>query len=168
VSLRRASRGSAGSGERIPRHDGVHAHALAVELLRSMDGTLDRNEALSLARRAFAEYMIGYYSDVLRDTRPRTQVRFDAFRRHYEAYASRRDYIDIVSSDARTLSVRYRRCPFHELLASRGIDHYTACFCAADIAFTEACLPGVRFERNHEIATDGAPCDHTWRLDSVE
>ncbi|MFC2081652.1 L-2-amino-thiazoline-4-carboxylic acid hydrolase [Candidatus Bipolaricaulota bacterium] len=143
----------------------MQAHALAIELLCAMDQALGRAKAMELAKGAFARYMIAYYSDVLQQAPARTQSRFDAFRTHYEGYAHERDYVDIVLSNATTLGVRFRRCPFHELLMHRGIGYFIAGFCQADAAFTAACLPGVHFARSHEIAVDGEPCDHTWRFD---
>jgi len=137
-------------------------HLLTVGFLSALRERLNPEEAFATARVAFSTYLIAYYQAVLGGTEERSQERFDAFRRHYEAYAATCGYLRIERSVPFVLSVRYERCPFFEVLSKYGLADFAYAFCLADLAFTEAVLPGVSFQRTCEIVRGGAFCDHTW------
>jgi hypothetical protein len=142
-------------------------HLLTVGFLSALRDRLSPEEAFSVARSAFAHYMIAYYSAVLGTTAEGSQERFDVFRRHYEAYAAASDYLYVVESTSTVLAVRYERCPFFDVLSKYGLADFGYAFCLADPVFTEKVLPGVCFRRTHEIVRGAAFCDHTWTFSPV-
>lgn len=135
---------------------------MTVGLLTALKNNCDEKEAFDIAVQGFANYMTSYYENILAGTSEGSQERFDAFREHYEQYAGKSCYLDIVESRSDLLKVCYRRCPFSEVLDAYGISEFSRAFCLSDYAFTKKVLPGVTFHRTREIAKGDNCCDHTW------
>ncbi|MFH1428688.1 MAG: L-2-amino-thiazoline-4-carboxylic acid hydrolase [Candidatus Margulisiibacteriota bacterium] len=143
-------------------------YQLTFEFLKAMKKNLPEAEAFKVAEEAFAGFMTGNYQEVLKDTEPGSQERFDKFRKHYEQAAELRPYLTVVKSEPGELKVCYDRCPFAEVADSYGLEDMVSAFCLSDGAFTEAVLPGVRFERENEIARGERICDHMWKYTKKE
>ncbi|MFA5839232.1 MAG: L-2-amino-thiazoline-4-carboxylic acid hydrolase [Candidatus Margulisiibacteriota bacterium] len=140
----------------------TNKHLISVGFIKALQQSFGQEEALRIAADGFANYMIEYYKLVLSATAPKSQARFDKFRKHYLDYAGKTDYIKIINSKKDILEVRYDRCPFAELMTQYGLAAYASAFCLSDKAFTEKVLPGVEFIRSHEIVKGDAFCDHAW------
>ena len=137
-------------------------HLITIAFLSALKSSVDSEKAFEIATRGFANYMINYYNIVLASTKPGTQERFDRFRKHYEEAAKKSSYLEIIKSESDALRVRFNRCPFFEVMVEYGLSEYSSAYCLSDYAFTEECLPGVQFSRNHEIVKGDNYCDHTW------
>ena len=66
------------------------------------------------------------------------------------------------------LRVKYKRCPFFEVMGKHGLDDFSYAFCLSDIAFTEAVLPGVEFSRENMIVKGSDYCDYAWTFTKKE
>jgi predicted ArsR family transcriptional regulator len=137
-------------------------HLMTIAFLSALKNSVDSEKAFEIATRGFTNYMINYYNIVLDSTIPGTQERFDKFREHYEGAAKKSSYLEIIKSESGVLKVRFNRCPFSEVMVEYGLSEYSSAYCLSDYAFTEECLPGVKFSRNHEIVKGDNYCDHTW------
>ncbi|MFH1581688.1 MAG: L-2-amino-thiazoline-4-carboxylic acid hydrolase [Pseudomonadota bacterium] len=133
-----------------------------IGFLKMLKRRFSSEEAFELAKEGFANFMIESYKLILGETKPNSQDRFDRFRDHYEEAAAKKPYVSIITSEPKILKVRFDRCPFSEALAHYHLGDMVYAFCLSDPAFTKVVLPGVRFERSHEIAKGSDHCDHTW------
>ena len=138
------------------------SHLITIGFLKALKNRHGFEEAFKVASDAFANYMIEYYRLVLSATTPGLQERFDKFREHYRDYAGKKNYIKIIRSDPNILEVRFDRCPFVEVMAEYGLSGFSCAFCLSDSAFTKEILPGVKFQRNCEIAKGDKFCNPTW------
>jgi len=137
-------------------------HLMTTGFLSALKESCSPEKAFRIAKKGFANYMTHHYNMILASERPNTQKRFDKFRKHYEEGARRSSYLDIVESSPKVLEARFIRCPFSEVMKEYGLFEFAPAFCLSDYAFTENCLPGVKFERAHEIVKGDDHCDHTW------
>ena len=137
-------------------------HLMTMAFLSALKSNFDHEKAFEVAAKGFANYMISYYNIALSSTTPGTQERFDKFRELHRAGANKSNYIDIVESSPEVLKIRFSRCPFFEVMVVYGLLEFSSAYCLSDYAFTEECLPGVKFSRNHEIVKGDNYCDHTW------
>lgn len=149
------------------KQDGVFeqsrkGHLMTVGFLTALKQNFDPETAFGVAVDGFSSYMTNYYKLVLGKTEKGSQRRFDTFRKHYENYAKKSDYIRIVESTPRILKVRFDRCPFAEVLKKYKLVEFTYAACLADATFTKELLPCVSFHREHVIAKGDTFCDHTW------
>ena len=108
--------------------------------------------------------MISLYEKVLDSTKKGSQRRFDRFREFYEDYAKKAPNLEIIESTLTRLKVKYKRCPFYEILDDLDMGDLAYAFCLSDIEFTEILLPGVKFSREYEIARGAPYCDNTWEF----
>jgi len=135
---------------------------MTVGFLTALQSNLSYKKAFEIAARAFANYMINYYELILSSTRRGSQRRFDKFRQHYEEYARKSGYIKVLESESNKLRVRFERCPFAEVMTEYHLGDLSSAFCLSDYAFSEKVLPGVKFNRMHEIVRGDKYCDHEW------
>lgn len=135
-----------------------------ISFLKALKENLDSDTAFKIAQKAFSKYMISYYEKVLDSTKEGSQRRFDRFREFYEDYAKKTAYLEIIESSPTRLQVKYKRCPFYEILDDLDMGDLAYAFCLSDIGFTEVVLPGVEFSREYEIARGGPYCDNSWEF----
>ncbi len=137
-------------------------HLITMGFLTALKNNLDSKTAFRIAAEGFSNYMKNYYKLMLGKTKPRSQERFDTFRKNYENYAKKSTYCHIIESTPTTLKLRFNRCPFVEVMKEYNLSDFACAFCLSDPAFTEELLPSVTFHRKHVIAKGDKFCDHTW------
>jgi len=137
-------------------------HLITVSFLTAIKSNMDSEKAFQAACDGFAHYMTKLYEQILSTTKAGSQKRFDKFRDFYEQYAKKSSYIKIIESSDTSLKVHYYRCPFAEVMAESGLEDLSYAFCLSDYAFTNNVLPGVEFNRTHEIIKGDDFCDHAW------
>lgn len=137
-------------------------HLITVGFLKALLENLDDEKAFDLAVKGFTNYMTEYYNLVLGSTKERSQERFDVFRQHYRQASLKSPYCQIIKSTPEILEVRYDRCPFAEVAVKYNVFKLAYAFCLSDYEFTKNVLPGVDFQRKHEIIKEDRFCDHKW------
>ena len=133
-----------------------------ISFLKALDKKLNKKDAFKIAEEAAALFMITHYENILGDTEPGTQERFNAFRKYYETYPEICTYCTILESTPKTLKVRFNRCLMAEILYSEDLFYFAPAYCLSDQAFTEKLLPGVTYQRTKGIVKGDNSCDHTW------
>ena len=143
------------------------SHLITVGFLTALKENLDPKTAFKIASDGFNNFMKEYYTLVLKETTEGSQERFDRFRHYYGEYAHKSTYIKVVESGKNILKVRFNRCPFAEVMTEYNLSYFSYAFCLSDYAFSEKVLPGVKFQRTHEIARGDQYCDHTWTYHKI-
>ena len=133
-----------------------------ISYLKAIKQSLPRELAIKIADLAASNYMISYYEKVLAGTKPGSHERFDQFRKHYEAYPQTSPYCEIISSDTHCLAVKFKRCPYAEVLYDEGLFVFASSSCSSDISFTLELLPGVDFKRESSIINGNNECIMKW------
>jgi len=141
------------------------------ELLRSTLGFLNALKSevpFDLAKKisdaAFSNYMISVYEEVLHDTPPGSQGRFDAFRNFYNLYSKNCSYCEVLTSRRNLLIVKYTRCPLIEILKHENLFEFSSSSCRSDDSFTRILLPGVQFSRKNSIQQGQNECIMQWKF----
>ncbi len=151
-----------------PHEKARERHLITVGFLTALKDNFEHERAFKIAAEAFGNYMTFYYTDILSSTREGSQERFDKFRKHYEEYAQKSDYIKIIKSTPHILKIQYERCPFSEIMAEYNLSDLAYAFCLSDYVFTEKVLPKVRLQRDSVIIKGDKYCDHTWTYTEIE
>ncbi len=133
-----------------------------IGFLKALEKNLSKDLAYKIAVQAAANFMIMHYENILKGTEPGKQERFDAFRRYYENYPSISPYCEVIESKPNYLKVNFHRCPVAEILYQENLFHFASAFCKSDKAFTDALLPGVKFNRNSDIVKGDIACIMSW------
>lgn len=137
-------------------------HLMVIGFLQMLTKNFNDKKSFELAKQGFANYMINYYKLVLKDTDPGSQDRFNTFRKHYESLAKQSTYLELIESSEKVLKVKFKRCPFNEVLESYDLKDYCKAFCLSDIAFTKELLPKVDFKRKCTVSDGDDFCDNSW------
>jgi hypothetical protein len=133
-----------------------------ISFLKALKKNLNQKTAFKIAVDAAANFMISHYENILGDTEPGTQERFDKFREYYEKYPEISPYCEILESTQKILKARFTRCPWVEILYSEDLFHFAPAYCLSDHAYTEKLLPGVTYTRARGIVKGDNFCGHKW------
>lgn len=69
----------------------------------------------------------------------------------------------VTYEDRDTLALRFANCPFCEVLKGVGLSELRPYVCQSDWAAASDNAKKWTFERQHQIGTDDAYCDHTYK-----
>jgi len=134
----------------------------SINYLNAIKQLLTEEEALKVAELAAANFMTDHYKKVLKGTKPGSQERFDVFRKHYEVYPEVCTYCEIITSNENSLEVKFKRCPYAEILLDEDLFEFAVASCLSDEAFTMELLPGIDFSRESSIVDGASECIMKW------
>lgn len=135
-----------------------------IAFLRVLKNILPPKQAALIAREAAVNYMLSVYEDVFLGTVPGSRKRFDVFRENYKKHALITPYCEILISTEYCLRVKFKRCPYAEILSSMDLFEFAEAFCLSDLAMTEQLMPGVEFSRGSSIVGGHTECIMNWSL----
>ena len=136
---------------------------LAIYFAREMIDELGKEKALEIIGRAYQKYSNDTFVEPYLDVP--LEKRFHKFKAGLRAEAERDKHFTVVDETDTHISVRFNRCPYHEVYSDYGIPEVCQKFCDGDYEAFRTLHPKLRVTRAHEIAYGDGFCDHRWTLE---
>ncbi len=136
---------------------------LAIYFAREFIDALGKDKALEIIERAWIKYGADNWKGRLAGIPPEDII--SKMGEWFKEQEKVRSELKVVEATPEHLSIEFTRCPQYDVCKEMGVPEVCQRYCDSDYGAAALIHPGLKLERDKELAYGAEICNHSWTME---